>query len=303
VGRWGDKRYHERRRGVIKLGSGIVSGIVGGGVKVLGGILLLNEELFKKGIADIFYGIGGGLFYLAATALLLGQKILPVQDPDRALTKAEKDMLERVFFNSVSLYNIRIVEGRAGALGGGEFATTIGNTIYMRSIDPNTSDGRSTLVHECVHVWQYQNLGSRYALEAVFAQTAWPAEKKGCSKPGFSKPAYNWEVTELWALGNNDWNKFNREAQAEFVQDVWRVGTLKFGGKTRKGNGAFFDFQVDDVVSLFEDATVEFVYNGCEDSEHPLAQSSTVDIDYTSLATESVRSLRNRINLRLSKTL
>ena len=278
---------------MIKLAAGLVSGILGGVIRIIGGILVLDEELIIKGLLDIFMGIGGGLVYLAGMILSFMQKLIPVQNAERKLTKEEKDMLERIFMNSISLHNVRIVEGAAGAYGSGRSATTVGNTIYMREIVPGTLSFRSTLVHECVHVWQYQNLGSRYTFEALLAQGSWPKE-------GDSNPGYNWEFVEL-GRGNTDWNKFNKEAQAEFIQDVWRVGTLTFGGNTRDGSGAFFDLQ--EVEGLFSDATAEFVYTGVDDSEHPLAASSTIPMDYTDIATKAVRSLRGRTNLRLSKTI
>ena len=283
----------------IKLAAGIVSGVVGGLIRLIGGVLTLNEELFKKGILDFFYGIAGGLIYLGGMILSQIQKVLPIQAAERALTKAEKDMLRRIFMNSLSLYNVRIVEGSAGLYGSGTFATTVGNTIYVRAIDPNTDAGRSTLVHECVHVWQYQNIGSRYTAEALLAQGAWPAQPNP-NTGGTSLAAYNWEVVEV-NRGNTDWTRFNREAQAEFIQDLWRIGTLTFNGNTRGGDGAFFDLQ--EVQASFGNGTAEFTYTGAVDSEHALSGNSTVPVDYTDLATEAVESMRARINLRLSQRL
>jgi hypothetical protein len=63
------------------------------------------------------------------------------------------------------------------------------------------------LVHECAHVWQYQHLGPRYAFDAVWAQL-----RRGRS-------AYDWAAE----LGRGrQWRDFNREAQAEFLQDIAR---------------------------------------------------------------------------------
>ena len=282
----------------IKLAAGIVSGVAGGVIRLLGGALTWNEELFKKGILDFFYGIAGGLIYLGGMILSQIQKVFPVQAVERGLTKAETDVLRRIFMNSLSLYNVRLVEGSAGLYGSGTFATTVGNTIYMRAIPPNTVASLRTLVHECVHVWQYQNIGSRYTAEALLAQGAWPAQTTGTGTT--SIPAYNWEVVEV-NRGNTDWNRFNREAQAEFIQDLWRIGTLTFNGNTRRGDGAFFDLQ--DVQASFGNGTADFTYTGAVDSEHPLGGNSTVPVDYTDLATEAVGSMRARINLRLSQRL
>jgi len=62
----------------------------------------------------------------------------------------------------------------------------------MKGNDPGARP--DILVHECVHVWQYQNIGSRYTMDALGAQAVYGAG------------AYDWEA-EL-ARGNSDWNDF-----------------------------------------------------------------------------------------------
>jgi hypothetical protein len=293
----------------IKFVSGIVSGVVGGLIRIVGGLLCWNGALIFKGVLDILAGIAGGFIYSWGTLFALIEKILsspwvkkalslrginlPVERKERGLTKAEQDMLERIFSKSISLYNIRIVEGPTPIFGGGRYATTLGNTIYMREINPDTDGGRSTLVHETLHVWQYQNLGSRYTADALGAQFLLPHNDD-------VKIAYNWEVSEV-NRGNTDWKDFNREGQAEFIQDLWRLGTLTFNGNTRQGKGAFFDLQ--DVQSSFDNGTAEFTYTGSVDSAHATVANSDIPIDYTDIATEAVKSIRERINLRLSQRL
>jgi hypothetical protein len=51
-------------------------------------------------------------------------------------------------------------------------------SIYLKGHDPAAEPG--ILVHECTHVWQYQNRSSRYSTDAIGAQ--W-----------FADAAYNWE--------------------------------------------------------------------------------------------------------------
>ena len=277
---------------VIKLASGIVSGVLGGIIRIAGGLLAWNGELVFKGIMDIITTIAGGIVYVAGTLLSLIQKIFFLQNNERPLTKAEREMLRKIYFNSISLFNIRIVEGWSGAFGSGNFATTLGNTIYLRDIDPNTGGGRSTLVHESLHIWQYQNLGSRYTAEALGAQYLLPRSDDAIL-------AYNWEVSEV-NRDNDDWWDFNREAQAEFVQDVWRLGSLTFNGHTNVGQGAFFDLQ--EVQASFGNGTAEFIYTGSVDSEHATVANSDIPVDYTDLATAAVSSIRNRINIRWSRS-
>ena len=45
---------------------------------------------------------------------------------------------------------------------------TLGNTISIKGDDPAIN--LDTLVHECTHVWQFQNAGVRYATDALWAQ-------------------------------------------------------------------------------------------------------------------------------------
>jgi hypothetical protein len=263
---------------VIKLVFGIVSGVVGGVIRIIGGLLCLDGALIFKGLLDIFSSIGGAVIYLGATLLSLFQKIFFAQNRERSLTKDERGMLRRVFLNSVALYNVRVVEGAAGLYGLHPGGTTIGNVIYMKATATDSVVGRSVLVHECVHVWQYQNLGSRYTADALGAQ-------------GFLPNAYDWENAEV-ARGNTDWTEFNKEGQAELIQDIWLSGSLTVFGQTRTGEGCFFD--VRDPPSDLVDDRAEFLYTG------PFPGGAHPPVDYTALAMAAMRSLRGRINIRWS---
>ena len=64
------------------------------------------------------------------------------------------------------------------------------------------------LVHESVHAWQFQHAGPRYAAEALWAQ--W--------RLGLAR-AYDWQ-REI-ADGRAEWMDFNREAPAQFIQDLY----------------------------------------------------------------------------------
>ena len=238
---------------VIKGAFGIVSGVVGGAIRIIGGLLSLDGALIFKGLLDIFSGIGGALIYLLGTIVSLFQRIFFLQNNERPLIKEERDILRRVFLNSISLYDIRIIEGKSSLFGMHPGATTLGNSIYMNNIDLTTPLGLSGLVHECVHVWQYQNLGSRYTADALGAQA-------------FLPDGYNWENSEI-NRGNTDWKDFNKEGQAEFMQDLWRRGSLTYNGHTETGRGCFFDLQA--IEASFGNGTAEFIYRGTDDSDIP----------------------------------
>jgi hypothetical protein len=143
----------------------------------------------------------------------------------------------------------------------GSLQFTLGNTIYF--FKGNASENFKTLVHECVHVWQYQNLGARYTAEALLAQKL----------PGSS--GYEWEK-EVVEKGKNNWLAFDREAQAAFMENVWVKGKLIVNGVENTGNGIFFeldDFKqnlgISGVTAKFESNTsqnfTEFAIKSIED--------------------------------------
>jgi hypothetical protein len=248
----------------LKGGLGIAAGAVSGAIKLAGGVLLLHRGLALGGLIDLGAGLAGGLLLVLGTFVALVQQLLFLQSPARALTADERELLRRVFRRSLSLYNVRLVEGRSGLFGLNERPFTLGNTIYLKNY---LSSLPGLLIHECVHVWQYQHHGPRYAIDALSAQALLP-------------DAYDWEA-EL-VRGKPVWTRFNREAQAELIQDTWLRGSLTTGGRKTTGGGAFFDHQ-----GGFTE-TAELTFNGT---------------DRTALAVGAVTSLRRRINARWSRAL
>jgi hypothetical protein len=160
------------------------------------------------------------------------------------------------------LYNVRVVDGSAGVFdwNGNNRPFTLGNTIYMKSRTPGSDQYIETLVHECGHVWQYQNIGTRYIADAFGAMA-------------FVRDAYSWQA-EL-ARGSLNWTRFNREAQAQFLQDVFHAGTRN---PEVPGSG---DFYFDDPIGT----NVSFKVG---------------ETDFTDLALESVAYVRGAQSWRLS---
>jgi hypothetical protein len=182
---------------------------------------------------------------------------------ERPLTSAERSILRMVYRGSVALYNVRVVDGSAGVFdwNGNNRAFTLGNTIYMRFRTPGNEEYIETLVHECGHVWQYQNMGTRYIADAFGAMA-------------FVPDAYSWRA-EL-ARGSLDWTRFNREAQAQFLQDVYREGKQVPVETPMPG-----DFYLDDPIGT----NVSFMMG---------------ETDFTDLALESVAYVRGGQSWRLS---
>src|SRR5262245_1528675 len=148
---------------VIKGAWGLVGGVIGGVIKVLGGLITGHWDLAVRGLVDIFSSFIGGFLSVGAALLSLVQTIVPFNSDERPLTRAEKDVLKNVFRDSLALYNVRIKN-----TSGLRTIFTLGNTIYCSS--PGLNIPIQILVHECVHVWQYQNLGYRYLVDALGAQ-------------------------------------------------------------------------------------------------------------------------------------
>lgn len=244
----------------IKAVGSIVGGLLGGTIKIVGGLLGLDLGLVIEGFVDIASGIAGAIVVVGGEFIAVFQTTFFLQNKERILTKAEQELLRRIYLDSLALYNIRIVENRYGIFGINNRSFTLGNTIYLKSNDPHT------LVHESLHVWQYQHHGSRYAGDAIGAQ--W-----------FIQDHYNWQ-SDI-ANGNVDWVDFNAEAQAQFVEDIFIFGTLTTGGILTTGDGVFYDAQPP--VS-----TGAFTFNGT---------------DHTNRANDAVAVIRGAINSRLSNML
>lgn len=266
---------------VIKGVLGIVGGVIGGLIKVvggaIGGLFSGNWSTALEGLIDIASSIAGAILSILGTFASLVQRIIFCQNNERKLTKAEIDMLRIVFQNSISLYDIRLIEGWSGIFGtttNGAF--TLNNTIYLNQT--NLATNPEVLVHECVHVWQYQNHGNRYIGDALGAQAVY-------GRTGTSGDAYDWSA-EL-ARGKTDWNEFNAEAQAQLINEIWTDGTLVTGGVVDRSNGAFYRKQ------------------DCESSNGPgvcveTFQASRDSTDHTPLAINAVKELRGYWNFRLS---
>jgi hypothetical protein len=141
------------------------------------------------------------------------QTRLGIQAPARGLSPTEKALAREVPGTQLDPAPIRIVEGRCGLLGLPGRAFVLGNTIFLPDRwcrrDP---DREATLVHELVHVWQFQARGIRYLSEALWAQ--WLGE------------GYDHRL----GLGRGrQWSRLNPEQQARLVEEAWVNGWWREG--------------------------------------------------------------------------
>ena len=180
-------------------------------LRVLGGVVVWDRRLVVRGAAGAGSSIGGAVVLLAGTVVASVQRLVGAEAPARPLSQDERVMLRKVFGDSLAYVNVRIVQGRSGAFGVNQRPFTLGNTIYLKDVD--LAERPDVLVHEVVHVWQYQHEGPRYTTDALGAQVLYGYRGRG---------AYDWEA-EL-ARGRTSWTEFNKEAQGSFIQEVWKSG-------------------------------------------------------------------------------
>ena len=231
----------------------IASNGLAGMVRVLIGVLRVifarDGRLVRKGVADIFAGIAGAVIAVVAKTVALIHAVIFMQMGERPLNDHEKAIVARIYRNSIAVKNVRIIDGFAGLFSTNNRPFTLGNRIYMKQIA--SAKDPALFAHECCHIWQYQREGVRYIAEALWAQF-------------FVKNAYSWE-TEI-ARGKMHWQDFNREAQAQFILNLFNDGRRKPPALTA---GEFFD---DDPIGN----NVEYKRSGVDHTE--LAQKSIVFI-------------------------
>ncbi|WP_417613295.1 hypothetical protein [Owenweeksia hongkongensis] len=193
---------------IIKGVFGISAGLLGASIKIVGGILTGQGPVILRGLWDLASPAIGTIILVIGKLIALVQSIFYLQGFERPLNADEKAELKKIFLRGMDLYLIRIITGHAGIFDATPRAFTLGNTLYLKT----DSFPTSLLVHECSHSWQYHHTGNRYTADAFGAQ--W-----------FVDDAYNW-FKEIENRHKTDWLDFNPEAQAEFLEDTWRYGSL-----------------------------------------------------------------------------
>jgi len=121
----------------------------------------------------------------------------------RALNPAERDIVNELFGDQIDVDRIRIDE-----LG---FAPRYMRIAYV-SIYTINSFGRMSedlFVHELIHIWQYEYLGSVYIPRALRAQR--------------SDMGYNYGGSDALKQGGNSILSYNYEQQGDILSDYWRA--------------------------------------------------------------------------------
>lgn len=246
----------------VKASAGLVLGIIEG---IVTGSLGTILDAFVDYAANIF----GGILIIAGGFISLVQIIFGTQKEKRKLTEDERELLELIYQKTLKLNNIRIVEGRSGIYSFNDRPFVKGNLIYMKNISP--ADWNWNLVHESVHVWQYQHYGARYAADALGASIFLGKDR-----------AYNW-LKEI-----RPWTNFNAEAQAEFFEDLYKCGEIQNPAgwiQWIQGDGGFF---MGDAITSNRFRFSDLDGGSCwGDAKHPL-------MDLTDFGNETVDHVRSQ---------
>lgn len=135
----------------------------------------------------------------------------------RQLTDQERSMAREVFGDRIRWDLVRLDNlALSGRMRKKNFAYVSFHTInFWKELN------HSELIHELVHIWQYEQLGASYTIRALRAQR--------------SKEGYNYggveQIRESLAAGGR-FTDFNLEQQAEIAMDYYR---LKNGWKPAWG--------------------------------------------------------------------
>jgi hypothetical protein len=129
----------------------------------------------------------------------------------RPLTEKEKALCISLFGNSIDVRLVRVDDRASIGLRKLALAYVSFNTInYRKKIRT------AILVHELVHVWQYQQFGSVYISKALKAQKS----EEGYDYGGVSR-------LYQMMLSDKQLTNFNFEQQADIVEDYYKM--LKTG--------------------------------------------------------------------------
>jgi hypothetical protein len=179
-------------------------------------------------LKDAVYSAIGAVVFAALRIVDVVQTALRLQPVKRPLTRRERALLWPIFRDSLAYDAIELVVGPAGILTISGRAFTMGFTIYL----PSYSE--QTLVHECVHTWQFQFSGFGYIGNSALNQLDSLVFSRGYD-PYEWRPAID--------AGGSWFTLRSAEAQAKFVDAVYATGTFDFTDPAvpdAVGSGAFF---------------------------------------------------------------
>jgi hypothetical protein len=135
------------------------------------------------------------------------------------LTDKESKILKDVFGENLDYSKLKYC---IGGLYSYKCTRTVGNCVYF-DVETNFEENRgsyfinSLILHETVHMWQYQKFGWIYAIGSLWDQL------KGFIKTGSRGAAYRYALDE-----NKKFSDYGFEQQAQMIQDYWLIKTHNY---------------------------------------------------------------------------
>lgn len=152
----------------------------------------------------------------------------------RSLREDERALAQRVFGASLDPHPVRIYRDHAFSV---YAPKALGNAVHLKSswghfrgegleLSPR---GEACLVHELVHVWQYQNGGLRYIVGSLWAQ------QHAVLTEGSRSGAYRWRRAHE---SGRPWAAWNPEQQAQLVEDHFCALRRRAADQPAEGDAA-----------------------------------------------------------------
>lgn len=189
--------------------------------QVVGTILQNVRAAFREGLIQGLIAIGKSAVTLmieavkisASAAAVLFGIILDIFGSHRGLTATERAEAEKIFGVSIDLDRVKITDASLAA----DFIMWVNKnrpfvTMYVINYKSGGELRMDELIHELTHIWQAENSGGVYMIEALHSQ--------------FFGKGYNLSEADI-RNANGDLKKLEREQQAVLVQEYWKG---EFGG-------------------------------------------------------------------------
>lgn len=114
----------------------------------------------------MFDAITSKFLYCGLEVISNVEQVLGLEAKATKLSTEQISLLEKIFNSSIDYRKVTIKAGNSHLLSISGRAFVMGNTIYM----PKEHYVTSLLVHEMVHIWQYQNQGLDYISKSLRGQ-------------------------------------------------------------------------------------------------------------------------------------
>lgn len=210
----------------------LLTAVIGTGIHLIYVIKSIANNIrdaFKESLIKGLLEIGKSALELVKEAVKIGASaaavlfsiILSVLGSYRKLNSVEKQEAVKVFGSSVDLDMVRVTDANLASdlimyLNGNRPFTTMYILNYKSGADKNVNfavknnawyNWMSTLIHELAHVWQAENSGGVYMLEALHSQ--------------FFGKGYNITDQDV-RNAKGDLLNLEREQQAVLVEEYWK---------------------------------------------------------------------------------